>query len=67
MAKVTKADRLANARIENIYRVCCSGVQIPMVAIPKVFAAGRAAIAAGGDDAAVTKAIVAFVETIRVN
>lgn len=61
------AEKRANKRIERLYYASCSGVTIPLYDIPKVFAAGRVAVDAGGDDAAVTKAIVAFVETIRKN
>ena len=54
-------------RIERLYYASCSGVTIPLFDIPKVFAAGRVAVADGADDAAVTAAIVAFVATIRKN
>jgi hypothetical protein len=67
MPRQTKEEKALDARITRIYGQSCSGVQIPLMAIPKVFAAGKAAAAAGGDDSAVEAAIVAFVATIRVN
>lgn len=54
-------------KIEAIFYKHCSGVQIDIMAIGHVFAAGRAAVAAGADDAQLTKAIVDFVQTIRKN
>lgn len=60
-------EKRINKRIEALYYASCSGVTIPLYDIPKVFAAGRVAVEAGGNDAAVTAAIVAFVETIRQN
>jgi hypothetical protein len=56
-----------DARVAHLYRVSCDRVQIPMMAIGKVFQVGRTAIAQGGTDEAVTAAIVAFVETVRTN
>lgn len=67
MPRQTKAEKALDTRIERIYYASCSGVQIPMMSIPKVFAAGRAVALAGGDDEAVKAAVVAFVETIRAN
>lgn len=54
-------------RIERIYYATCSGVQIGIMDIGKVFAAGRAAVAEGVDDTVLGERIVAFVETIRKN
>jgi hypothetical protein len=51
-------------QIEAIYYRSCSGVQIPMLAISGIFAAGRAAAAAGGD---VEAAILAAVAAVRTN
>lgn len=65
MARMTKAEKLAEQRIENAYRTHCSGVQISVMDIGKVFAAGRKAIADGADDAALGVALKEFVETIR--
>ena len=65
--KQTRAEKLADRRIELVYRRWCSGVQIDIMDIGKVFAVGHKAIAEGADDAALERAIVAFVETIRRN
>jgi hypothetical protein len=64
---MSKLRRKADQRIETIYGRACSGVQIDILDIGKVFAAGYKAIDAGADDAELEKAIVAFVDTIRKN
>lgn len=48
---MTKAQKLADKRIERAYGKSCSGVQIPMLEISNVFKVGAAAIAEGADDA----------------
>lgn len=63
----TKADKAIDRRVEAAYYATCSGVQIDVMDISKVFAAGRQAIANGADDEALRSAIVAFVQTIRKN
>jgi hypothetical protein len=50
--------------IGRIYHANCSGIQIPMMDIPKVFAAGRRAYVEGRD---MKDAIVSYVDSIRVN
>lgn len=65
--KQTKAEKLADRRIELAYRRWCSGVQIDVMDIGKVFAVGHKAIAEGADNDELARAIVAFVETIRKN
>lgn len=56
-----------DTRIERAYYARCSGVQIDIMNIGRVFNAGRAAIANGADDEALGDAIAAFVETVRQN
>lgn len=55
----------ANRRVERAYYRTCSGVQINVLDIGKVFTAGRAALDAGADETGLEAAIVAFVNTIR--
>lgn len=50
--------------IERVFYATCSGVQIDILDIPKVFAAGRAAHARGED---LVAAITSFVASIRKN
>jgi hypothetical protein len=57
-----KAD---GARITAAYGKVADGVSIPIMEIPRVYAAGETAIAQGADDAALEAAIGAFVATIR--
>lgn len=53
--------------IERAYHETCSGIQINMMDIPKVFDAGHKAINEGKDYEGMKAAIRAFVETIRKN
>ena len=65
---MTKKQKQAiDARISRIYGQRCSGVQVNVMDLSKVFRVAQVAVATGGDDQAVGDAIVAFVETIRVN
>lgn len=62
-----RALKAADDRVNAAYLATCAGVQISILDIPKVFAAGRAAIAAGADTAALQAAVRDYVETIRKN
>lgn len=64
--KQSKAEKIADKRVERAYYATCSGIQINMMDIGKVFAYGRMQIEAGVDDAALQSAIRNYVETIRV-
>jgi hypothetical protein len=61
--KEKQESKALDARISAAYHANCSGIPIPLMDIPKVFAAGRKAAAEGRD---ITAAVVACVEAIRV-
>jgi hypothetical protein len=64
----TKKEKKAiKDRVSRAYYATCSGIQINVMDISRVFEVGEAAVAAGLDDEMLGKAIHAFVETIRVN
>ena len=87
MARLNRNEKLESKRIdqriERAYYASCSGIQVDIMDIGKIFDAGRQAVAQmdigkifdagrqavaqGVDDAALTAAIRAFVETIRKN
>lgn len=54
-------------RVEAAYYATCSGIQVNIMDIPKVFAEGRKAVAEGLDQDALAARILAFVQTIRQN
>lgn len=63
----SRADKIADSRINRVYCRSCSGVQIDIMDISKVFHVGRMAIAGGADDQELAVKIVDFVNTIRKN
>jgi len=69
MAKMTRQEKINEARINSLYSKRCSGIQIDIMDIGKVFKAGEAAIAANSaiSDEALEDAIYNFVQTIRRN
>lgn len=64
MAKQSKADKALDREINKLYNENCSGIQINIMDIPKVFAEARKARAEGRD---MKEAIVSFVNSIRKN
>lgn len=62
--KQSRAEKIADKRIEAAYYAECSGAQINIMDIPKVFAFGHEKIAAGSDDATLRAEIKAFVGRI---
>jgi len=62
--KQTRAQKQADKLIETTFYRVASGVQINVMDIGKVFAAGRAALAEGRD---LDTAILAIVAQLRVN
>jgi hypothetical protein len=65
--RMTKAEKIAEKRVERAYYASCSGIQIDIMDIGKVFAFGQLKVAEGEDDAALAASIRAYVETIRKN
>jgi len=62
--KQSKADKALDREINKLYNESCSGIQINIMDIPKVFAEARKARAEGRD---MKDAIVSFVNSIRKN
>jgi len=62
-AREAKADKI----VEKAYYATCSGIQIDIMDIGKVFAFGRTKIEAGEDFPALCASVRAYVETIRKN
>jgi hypothetical protein len=68
---MTRAEKIKRNRddklIEQAYYATCSGIQIDILDIPKVFEAGRAELARGTGYDALKLAVRAYVDTIRKN
>lgn len=68
MPTMTRSEKIAHNRAEKeiskVYHENCSGIEIMMMDIPKVFAEGHKALKEGRD---LKAAIVDFVQTIRQN
>lgn len=65
MATKKLSNKAIDRRIELAYYASCSGIQINIMDISKVFAVGRKAHDEGADDEQLKAIIRAFVETIR--
>jgi hypothetical protein len=62
-----KQKKLNDARINRIYGQRCSGVQINIMDIGKVFKVAEAGIVAGMNDQTLGDVIVAYVNEIKTN
>ena len=65
--KLSKAEKLAERRVEQAYYKNCAGIQIDVFDISKVFRFGRSVVARGADDDVLGQAIFNYVQTIRRN
>jgi hypothetical protein len=61
-----RAAKQVDAKINRIYMQHCAGIPIRLSDIRKVFEVGRQSIAAGDDDATLTRKLKEFVESVRV-
>lgn len=67
MRKKTRSEKAMEKKVEQAYYATCSGIQIDIMDISKVFAHGLKVLSEGADDAKLATEIRAFVETIRKN
>jgi hypothetical protein len=66
MARMTKAEKAVELKVEIFCNQATKGVTIPMMSIGKIWAAGKAAVLAGGSDEVVLAAIVNAVNAVKV-
>jgi len=62
--KQTKQEKARDKQIDRAFNATCSGIQINVMDIGKVFKEGHRLLDAGADDAALNAGILAFVQTI---
>jgi hypothetical protein len=62
-----KQKKIDEARIEAAYKAGCSGIQVDIMDIGKIFKVGETAISEGVDDIILQQRIRTFVESIRRN
>lgn len=63
--KPTKKQKADRDRVSAAYRRVAAGVQVPIMSLTAIMAAGLAALAAGGDDAAIDAAVRQAVDRVR--
>lgn len=64
---MVKRDKAVDRRVEHAFYRVGTGVQIGVMDLPQIMAAGRKAVAAGVDDAALDEAVRAAVAQFAVN
>lgn len=68
---MTRSEKIAankiDKRINTAYHATCSGIQVDIMDLGKIFAVGKAAIVAGADDATLATKVFEYVQTIRKN
>lgn len=67
MARATKNDKRIEKLTDTLFKKHGTNVQVSVMDLGKIFAAGRDTALAGGDDAAVEAAMVAVIARVRKN